>query len=214
MAYLGEVEAKAFLAEEGLSVNPTFRVDTLDEARERAEVLGYPVVLKVSSPKILHKSDVGGVVLGISHETGLEEAFLSLEKRMRSIDPQASFTIQPQLPPGLELVVGVSTDPSFGRIIMFGLGGIWVEVLRDVSFRLVPIEERDALDMVEELKGKRLLEGFRGIAPLDKEAVVRFLCRVSRLSEARGVREMDLNPVMGYGDRLVVADARLVLEGP
>ncbi len=214
MDYLGEVEAKALLADGGLPVNPTYRVNTLGEALERAGLLGYPVVLKVSSDKIVHKSDVGGVVLGIGDPGELEGAFLSMEKRMKAIDPLASFSLQPHLPPGVEMVVGVSTDPSFGRVIMFGLGGVWVEVLKDVSFRLVPIEERDALEMVEGVKGRSLLGGFRGLPSIDKEAIARFLCQVSYLAESKGVREMDLNPVLGYGDRLVIADARMVLENP
>jgi len=214
MAYLGEVEAKALLAEEGLPVNPTFKVEDLGEALEKADFLGYPVVLKVSSPKIVHKSDVGGVVLNIANALELEGAYRSLEEKMKGLDPGAAFSLQPHISGGLELVVGVTTDPSFGRVIMFGLGGIWVEILKDVSFRLVPIEEGDALEMVEELRGKRLLEGFRGIPPVDKGALARFLCQVSRVAETRKIREMDLNPVMATRDGLVVADARIVMEGP
>ena len=214
MAYLGEVEAKALLAQEGLPVNPTFRVETLGEALEKADLVGYPVVLKVFSPKIPHKSDVGGVVLNISSALELEEAYRSLEEKMKALDPQGALSVQPHLPAGLELVVGITTDPSFGRVIMFGLGGIWVEVFKDVSFRLVPIEEADALEMTEELKGKRLLEGFRGIPPVDKGKLARFLCQVSRVAESLNIREMDLNPVMVVGGDLVIADVRMVLEGP
>ena len=213
MAYLGEVEAKALLAQEGLPVNPTFEVRDLDEALEKAEFLSYPVVLKVSSGKIVHKSDVGGVVLGISSAQELEGAFRSLEKKMKALDPQASFSIQPHIYSGLELVVGITTDPSFGRVIMFGLGGIWVEVLKDVSFRLVPIEEKDALEMIEGLKGKRLLEGFRGVPPVDKEALARFLFQVSSMAQARNIGEMDLNPVMVTKDGPVIVDARVVIDG-
>ena len=212
MAYLGEVEAKALLAQEGLPVNPTFEVRDLGEALEKADFLGYPVVLKVSSGKIVHKSDVGGVVLGISSALELEGAFRSLEEKMKALDPQAAFSIQPHVSSGLELVVGITTDPSFGRVIMFGLGGIWVEVLKDVSFRLVPIEEGDALEMIEELKGKKLLEGFRGIPPVDKEALARFLFQVSSLAQARNIGEMDLNPVMVTKDGPVIVDARVVVE--
>ena len=212
MGYLGEVEAKTFLAERGLPVNPTYPVSNSEEALEKGEELGYPVVLKVSSEKIVHKSDVGGVIPGISNPQELEKAFQSLEKNMRTIDSQASFSIQPHISSSLELVVGVSTDPSFGQVIMFGLGGIWVEVLKDVAFRLVPIGERDAWRMIEEIKGKRLLEGIRGYPPVEKETLVRFLMEISNVVHREGVIEMDLNPVMFTGDGLVIADARVVLE--
>ena len=212
MAYLGEVDAKAFLAREGLPVNPTFRVESLEEALGKADLVGYPVVLKVSSDRIVHKSDVDGVVVGISHPHELEGAFRAMEERIKEIDPQAAFSLQPQVSSSLELVVGITTDPSFGRVIMFGLGGIWVEVLKDVSFRLVPMEEEDALEMIEELKGKRLLEGFRGIPPVDKGALACFLCQVSRVAQTRDIREMDLNPVMVTKDGPIIVDARMVVE--
>lgn len=212
MEYLGEVEAKALLAEEGLPVNPTFRVDTLDEALERAESMGYPVVLKVSSNEIVHKSDVGGVVLDIPNPRELKEAFTSMEGKVKAIDPQASFSIQPFIKGGVELAVGTSTDPSFGKVIMFGLGGIWIEALRDAAFRLVPIEERDALEMIEEIKGKKVLEGIRGYPAVDRKALARFLLDVSSVAYRKGIVEMDLNPVFACGDKLLVADARLVMS--
>ena len=211
MEYLGEVEAKALLAAEGIPVNPTFRVDTLDEALERAESLGYPVVLKVSSNKIVHKSDVGGVILGISNPRELKDAFTSMEGEMEAIDPQSSFSIQPYIKGGVELAVGTSTDPSFGKVIMFGLGGIWIEALGDAAFRLVPIEERDALEMIEEIRGKKVLEGIRGYPAVDRKALARFLLAVSDVAHRKGIAEMDLNPVFAIGEKLLVADARLVM---
>jgi len=213
MEYLGEVEAKTLLAEEGLTINPTFQVDTLDEALERARFLGYPVVLKVSSNKIVHKSDVGGVVLDISNPRELKEAFISMEEKMKAIDPQASFSLQPHIKGGVELAVGTSTDPSFGKVIMFSLGGIWIEALGDAAFRLVPIEERDALEMIEEIRGKRMLEGIRGYPAVDRGALARFLLDVSAVAHRKGITEMDLNPVFACGERLLVADARLVMGG-
>ncbi len=209
MAYLGEVEAKAFLAKEGLPVNPTYEVESLEEALEKAGLLGYPVVLKISSEKIIHKSDVGGVTAGIPGPQELEKAFLKMVERVRPIDSQTAFSLQPHLQ-GVELAVGISTDPSFGQVIMFGLGGIWIEVLKDVTFRLVPIEERDAWQMIEEIKGKKLLKGIRGYPAVDGEALVRFLVEVSRVAHSRRVQEMDLNPVFASGERLTIADARIV----
>ncbi len=213
MSQLGEVEAKAFLANEGLPVNPTYEVESLGEALEKAGFLGYPVVLKVSSEKIIHKSEAGGVVTGISGPQELERAFSEMAERVRPIDPNAAFSLQPHLR-GIELAVGISTDPSFGQVIMFGLGGIWIEVLKDVTFRLVPIEDRDARQMIEEVKGEKLLRGIRGYPAVNKEALAKFLVRVSDVAHSRRIQEMDLNPVFAMGERLVIADARMVrVEG-
>lgn len=211
MRYLGEFEAKEFLRGHGLPVNPTYRVDALQDALQKAEEMGYPVVLKVLSHKVIHKSNVGGVLTGIDSAKRLEEVFESFKEKMKALDQHASVTIQPHLPQGIELAVGISMDPSFGKVIMFGLGGIWIEVLKDVTFRLVPIEEKDAWQMIDEIKGKRILEGVRGYPAVDKEALARFLVDVSDVAQRRGITEMDLNPVFAWEKRLLIADARLVM---
>jgi len=212
MRYLNEVEAKAFLAKEGIPVNPTYEVGDIDEAKRLAEKLGYPVVLKVSSSKVIHKSDIGGVVTNIANPIDLEEVFLLIKEKVKGIDPDARLCIQPHLKKGIELVVGVSTDSSFGKVIMFGVGGIWIEVFRDVAFRLIPIKEKDALQMIEEIKAKSLLDGLRGYPPVEKKALCKFLMQISDLAQTKNIKEMDLNPVFAWEDNIIVADARLRLE--
>ncbi len=207
--FLGELEAKRLLAEEGFSVSMPYEVKSLDEALDVASRIGYPVVLKVASSKIVHKSDVGGVITGIDSAEKLKEVFDPFLKRMREIDPEASATIQKQYPPSVELVVGVFEDELFGKVMMFGLGGILVEVLKDVSFRLIPITEADALEMMDELKGSRILDGVRGYPKVDRNALSRFLVKVSEFAEKHNVTQMDLNPVFASGDEFIIVDARM-----
>ncbi len=207
--FLGELEAKRLLAEEGFSVSMPYEVKSLDEALNVASRIGYPVVLKVASSKIVHKSDVGGVITGIDSAEKLKEVFDPFLKRMREIDPEASATIQKQYPPSVELVVGVFEDELFGKVMMFGLGGILVEVLKDVSFRLIPITEADALEMMDELKGSRILDGVRGYPKVDRNALSRFLVKVSEFAEKHNITQMDLNPVFASGDEFIIVDARM-----
>ena len=207
--FLGELEAKRLLAEEGFSVSMPYEVKSLDEALDVATKIGYPVVLKVASGKIVHKSDVGGVITGIDSAEKLKEVFDPFLKRMREIDPEASATIQKQYPPSVELVVGVFEDELFGKVMMFGLGGILVEVLKDVSFRLIPITEADALEMMDELKGSRILDGVRGYPKVDRNALSRFLVKVSEFAEKHNITQMDLNPVFASGDEFIIVDARM-----
>ncbi len=207
--FLGELEAKRLLAEEGFSVSMPYEVKNLDEALNVASRIGYPVVLKVASSKIVHKSDVGGVITGIDSAEKLKEVFDPFLKRMREIDPEASATIQKQYPPSVELVVGVFEDELFGKVMMFGLGGILVEVLKDVSFRLIPITEADALEMMDELKGSRILDGVRGYPKVDRNALSRFLVKVSEFAEKHNITQMDLNPVFASGDEFIIVDARM-----
>ena len=207
--FLGELEAKRLLAEEGFSVSMPYEVKSLDEALDVASRIGYPVVLKVASSKIVHKSDVGGVITGIDSAEKLKEVFDPFLKRMREIDPEASATIQKQYPPSVELVVGVFEDELFGKVMMFGLGGILVEVLKDVSFRLIPITEADALEMMDELKGSRILDGVRGYPKVDRKALSKFLVKVSEFAEKHNITQMDLNPVFASGDEFIIVDARM-----
>ncbi|BAT71883.1 acetyl-CoA synthetase (ADP-forming) [Thermosulfidibacter takaii ABI70S6] len=212
MRYLNEVESKGLLQRHGIEVAMPYVVSDVEEAVRKAEELGYPVVLKVVSHVIVHKSDVGGVVLEIKSEDELRRAYVEMLGRLKAMDPEAKVSVQKEYPKGLELVVGVHTDESFGKVMMFGIGGIFVELLKDVSFRLIPLEEKDALEMMEELKAKRLFEGYRGLPKVDKKALARFLLKVADVAEEEAIEQMDLNPVFAYGDRFVVVDARIGLE--
>ena len=171
--------------------------------------LSYPVVLKVSDQNILHKSDVGGVALNINNYNELSLKF----KEMKSNFPKSKFLIESMEKPGVEIIIGLVQDRTFGLSIMFGLGGIFTELYRDVSFRLVPIEEYDAREMIEEIKAKKVFEGFRGMRA-DKEKVIDLLMKVSSFGKDHydSIDQLDLNPVIVRDDRAVVVDAKLILK--
>jgi len=211
---LTEPESKRILQETGIPVLEAREADSPEEAVRIAQEVGFPVALKVCSPKVIHKSDVQGVKLDLWGEEAVRRAFEEIRCAAAPYDPQARVSVQPMAPPGgLELVVGTSTDIQFGPVIMFGLGGVFVEVLRDVTFRIIPIEEVDAWEMIQEVQAGALLNGWRGRPPVNKEAVVRLLLQVSQLVEQRSwIQEMDLNPVFAYSEGVLVADARIVIS--
>jgi acyl-CoA synthetase (NDP forming) len=169
----------------------------------------FPVALKVCSPKILHKTDVGGVKLNIQNIEGLKKTFKELRKKF----PKENFLVDQMEEKGVELIVGLVQDPTFGLSIMCGIGGIFTELYKDVSFRVVPIDGYDAHQMIEELAGKKLLEGFRGIKA-SKQLVIDLVLKVSKLGEELIdlVDQMDLNPVFVYENRICVVDAKLILK--
>ncbi len=208
--YLNEIESKKLLQKYGIKVTEAFPAYDINEALKIAKTLGYPVVLKVVSNKIIHKSEVKGVILNIKDESELKLLFHDTLKRMKEIDPQAYLSIQKQFPKGVELVVGISEDASFGSVIMFGLGGIFIEVLKDVSFRLIPLSKTDAWDMINEIKAKKILEGVRGLPKVDKEKLVEFIMKIAEISEKEFIKEMDLNPIFAYEKEIVVIDARII----
>ncbi len=204
MKFLPEHEAKELLERHGIPTARCTLVEDESEAVQAARQIGFPVVMKVAG--ILHKSDVGGVILNIQNEEEVISAF----RKLISIEGAEGVTVQPMLKPGIEVIVGVAENEQFGRVMMFGLGGIFVEILRDVSFRLLPITARDAEEMVKEVKGYRLLEGYRGVKG-DVKALVELLVKVGRMVEEESIVEMDLNPVFVYENGLAVADARMVV---
>jgi acyl-CoA synthetase (NDP forming) len=214
---LNEIESKALLAEAGIPVTVAELARTAAEATRAAERIGFPVGLKVVSPDIVHKSDIGGVRLGLATSQEVAAGFEAIMQSARSAQPAARLdgvAVQPMAPAGgVEVIVGVSVDAQFGHVIMCGLGGVFVEVLQDVSFRLIPLQRRDARQMLSELRGRRLLEGVRGRPPVDAQALEDLFLRVSRLIEQRSeIRELDLNPVLAYPDGVLAVDARALLE--
>lgn len=188
-----------------------------EEAVQIAERLGYPVVLKIVSPDAPHKSDVGGVVVGLEDAAAVRQGFNQVLERVQAHLPGARIEgvlVCRQAPAGLEVIVGALDDVTFGPTVMFGLGGIFAEVLKDVSFRIAPLERRDAKEMLRETRGYPLLTGARSQAPLDVEALIDLLLRVSQLVTDRGdIKELDLNPVRVFERGLLVLDARLVIAG-
>lgn len=213
---LTEVEAKSVLAEAGIPVAMTTLARTREEAQEAAERAGYPVVLKIVSPDIAHKSDVGGVKLNLRDREAVGQAFDEIIENAKKAVPGARIAgvaVQHMAPQGTEVIVGMTTDPQFGPVLMFGLGGIMVEVLKDVSFRLVPLEEKDAQAMIDEIKGRPVLSGVRGQPPADIAALKQTILKVSEFVQQHPeVRELDLNPVFAYPDGALAVDARIVVS--
>jgi acetate---CoA ligase (ADP-forming) subunit beta len=213
---LTEIEAKQAVREAGIAVTQTRLAASPKEAVAISKEIGYPVALKIASTDITHKSDVGGVKTGLKDAKEVKKAYEDIMASVADKKPQARIqgvTVQPMARPGVEVIIGMSKDPQFGPVIMFGLGGIFVEVLKDVSFRLIPIEKRDAVEMIEEIKGRALLNGYRGQEPAGKEALAEILLKVSAMVEKTpDIKELDLNPVFAYKDSTIAADARIVLE--
>jgi acetate---CoA ligase (ADP-forming) len=217
---LGEVEAREIMAAYGMRLPESELARSPEEAVEIANRLGYPVVMKISSPDILHKSDIGGVRVGISSASEARDAYELIEYRARRYQPNADIRgilIQQQAPKGRECLVGVSRDPQLGPMIGFGMGGIYVEVLKDVVFRLAPLSKQEAREQIESIRSFPILRGVRGEAPADLDSVLDTLLRVSQLViDYPEIVEMDINPLMVYdrGQGSLVLDARIILNDP
>ena len=213
---LNEVEAKELLREAGVPATAATLAKTRSEAQSQATTMGYPVVLKVVSQDIAHKSDVGGVKLNLSDSDSVGAAFDDIMKNAKAAEPIARIagvSVQEMAKHGTEVIIGMTTDPQFGPVMMFGLGGIMVEVLKDVSFRLVPLEAKDADQMMAEIKGKPILDGVRGQPPADLAALRATILKVSEFVQKHPeVRELDLNPVFAYADGALAVDARIVVS--
>lgn len=204
---LAENEVKDLLNLYGI---PTTKYKVVNMESELDKIgLKYPVALKVCSNKILHKTDVGGVKLNIRDEQELRKIFKEFKKKF----PKESLLVDQMEEKGVEIIIGLVQDPTFGLSIMCGIGGIYTELYKDVSFRVVPIDRYDAEQMIEEIKGKKLLEGFRNI-PANKQLVIDLLLKVSKIGAGLidSIDQMDLNPVFVYEESLCVVDAKLILK--
>jgi acetyltransferase len=209
-------EAETVLAHYGIdSVQSACCENNFDVLSEAAERIGFPVALKLISPDVIHKSDAGYVKLDIGGMDALAKAHEDMVQRVNRSDPDArieGILIQKMIQNRHEVIIGVTHDATFGKIIMFGLGGIFVEILRDVAIRKIPITGRDAQDMIEEIKGYRVLQGARGKEPANLELLRETLLHVSRLGqELNEISEMDLNPVLVDAYRAEVVDPRIVI---
>ncbi|MCD6558365.1 MAG: acetate--CoA ligase family protein [Palaeococcus sp.] len=216
---LVEYEAKQVLKAYGLPLPEEKLARSADEAIKYAEEIGYPVVLKLMSPQILHKSDARVVALKIKDADELRKKWEEIHENARKYRPDAEILgvlVAPMLKPGREVIIGVTEDPQFGHAVMFGLGGIFVEILKDVTFRIVPIEEKDAWAMIKNIKGYPILAGARGEEPADMKALVDMILKVSKLVDDLKdyLKEMDLNPVFVYneGEGAMIVDARIILK--
>jgi len=213
---LTEIEAKELLKQAGINVIDTKLATSREEAISISRQFGFPVVLKIASPDIVHKSDAGGVKLGLNTSKQVAKAYDDILAAIRREYPLAviqGVAVQKMARPGVEVIIGMSKDPQFGPVLMFGLGGILVEILKDVSFRIVPLTRRDASEMIKEIKGYALLEGYRGQEPVDVSNLEELLMKVSAFVEQNPeVKELDLNPIFAYSDGAVAVDARVILE--
>jgi len=209
-------QAFAHIVEQKLPCTEFALADSRSSAVQIAKELEFPVALKISSPDILHKSDVGGVKLNLGSAEAVEIAFDELLSAVKSSKPQARIDgvlVSKMASPGLEVIAGMNRDPQFGPVILFGLGGIMVEMFQDVSLRLLPLSRDDALAMIREIKGYGLLCGYRGQPPVDEEALADCLTAVARIAESYPkINEIDLNPVFAYPDGILVADARIIVR--
>lgn len=212
---LTEVEAKQLLKQAGISVVETVLATSKSKAIEISRELGFPVVLKIASPDVVHKSDVGGVKLDLKTATQVGKAYSDIMKAVRTQYPEAKIqgvSVQRMARSGVEVIIGMSKDDQFGPVIMFGLGGILVEILKDVSFRIVPLARRDAREMIREIKGYPVLEGYRGQEPVDVSYLEEMILKVSSFIEQHPeIEELDLNPVFVYSDGAVAVDARVII---
>jgi len=213
---LTEIESKQLLKEVGIDTTEIRLALSEDEAVSISQEIGFPVVLKIASPDISHKSDAGGVKVGLTGKEDVSRAYKEIMTSVKQKFPSAKIegiSVQNMARPGTEVIIGMTKDPQFGPVLMFGLGGVWVEVLKDVSFRIVPLARRDASEMIKEIKGYRLLEGYRGSEPANIDFLENMLLKVSDFVEKTSmVKEMDINPIFVYKDGAVAVDARVVIE--
>jgi len=213
---LTEIEAKQAMNSIGVGTTKTQLARSQKGAAAISDEIGFPVVLKIASPDITHKTDAGGVKVGLKTKAEVSRAFTEITAAAREKFPKAEIegvTVQNVARPGIEIIIGTFKDPQFGPVIMFGLGGIFVEILKDVAFRIVPIRKRDAAEMIKEIKGYALLNGYRGHEPASIPVLEDILMKVSDFVEKTpAIKEIDLNPIFAYKDSAVAVDARIVLE--
>jgi acetate---CoA ligase (ADP-forming) subunit beta len=213
---LTEIEAKELLKGAGINVVETILATSKEEAVTTSKKLGFPVVLKIASSDVVHKSDAGGVKLGLKTAAQVGKAYDDIMKSLKKAFPDAKIegvSVQTMAKPGVEVIIGMSKDAQFGPVLMFGLGGVLVEILKDVSFRIVPLLKRDAKEMIRDIKGFPLLQGYRGSEPVDVDNLEDMLLKISEFVEKTPeIKELDLNPIFAYKDGAVAVDARVILE--
>ena len=212
---LTEVEAKGLLKQAGISVVDTELATSKEDAILISQRLGFPGVLKIASLDVVHKSDAGGVKLGLETTEQVGKAYddimEAIKQKYSGVKIQG-VSVQKMARPGVEVIIGMSKDAQFGPVLMFGLGGVLVEILKDVAFRIVPLTRRDVGEMVREIKGYPLLEGYRGQEAVDVAELEEMIIKVSNFVEKNpDVEELDLNPVFAYSDSAVAVDARVIL---
>ena len=206
--------AKGILSEYNISVPGFALVKDVDSAVTEARKLGFPLVAKIVSPEILHKTDVGGVKIDLKDEESVKSAFNDMYGRLSKDYDVKGILLEKMVPKGVEMIVGLQNDPQFGPVMMVGLGGIFTELFKDVSFRVLPLTKEDAIEMIEELQGKMLLKGYRGSEPISMEILTSALLNIGKLGYdiSPYYESIDFNPVIVYPDSYYVADAKIILS--
>lgn len=211
-----EPEAKNICMEYNIPVTLFEVAKNEEKTVELSKQIGFPVVLKIVSPDIIHKSDVGGVIINVKNEAEVRTAYRKILKKIKKLSPEAKIVgilVQKMAPQSTEVIVGAIKDPQFGQTLMFGLGGIFVELLKDVTFRVAPITREDASEMIKKVKAFPLLNGYRNTPPADLNAIINVLLNASRLvMDHPEIKELDLNPIMAYETGAITVDARIILE--
>lgn len=211
-----ETEAKDICLECGIPVTKFRLAVTEADAIAFADDIAYPVVLKIVSPDVVHKSEVGGVTVNLENANQVQNAYRKILANVRRSKPDArieGLLVEEMSPPSTEVIVGSHRDLQFGPTLMFGLGGIFVEILKDVTFRVAPVTESEAMEMISEIKAYPLLRGYRNTPPVDIGSIVQILLSVSRLvTEHPQIEEIDLNPILVYEIGAKVVDARIILQ--
>jgi len=216
---MGELESRPIMAAYGLKLVPGKMVTNQSETLEVAEELGYPVVLKIVSPQILHKSDFGGIALNLQSSDAINSAIHQMTTSIKNSAPEAEikgFLVQKMAPKGMEVIIGMKRDPAFGPLLMFGLGGVYVELFKDIGFGIAPMTENQAYDLVLSTKAGRLLQGYRGGPIYDLNAVIDAIGRIGQLAlDHPSIAEVEVNPllVLPEGEGALVLDARIILSG-
>lgn len=213
---LMEHEAKEVCQEYDISVTKFKLARNLEEAVKFAEEIGYPVVLKIVSPSVIHKSEVGGVLLDLNTSIGVEKGYRAILANVKKLRPDSQvegILVQEMAPSSVEVIVGAIKDDQFGQSIMFGIGGIFVEVLDDVVFRIAPVTKQEAESMITEIKAYKVLKGYRNQPPSDTKAIAEIISNTSKLvTDYEEIKELDLNPIMVYEKGAKTVDARIILE--
>jgi len=211
-----ETEAKVICAEYGIPMPEYELVSGEEEALQASRKLGFPIVLKIVSPDIIHKTEANGVILNVTDEETVRKGFHQIIENARSYKSGARIRgvlLQRMARSGTEVIIGGIFDPQFGQVTMFGLGGVFTEIFGDVTFRISPIEEDDAKEMIKEIRGHRLLTGYRNSLPVDEGSIVGAILAVSRMMmENPEIGQMDLNPLIVYPNRADLVDARMILK--
>ena len=211
-----ETEAKTVCMEYGIPVTKFKLAKNETEAAKFATSIGFPVVLKIVSPDIVHKSDVGGVIVSVKNVQEVRSSYIQIMGNVKKHNPKARIVgmlVQEMAPAGTEVIVGSIKDPQFGPALMFGLGGVFVEVLKDVTFRIAPLNEDEAAEMISEVKAYPLLKGYRNTPPADLKAIIQILLNTSKLvMDNPEIKELDLNPIIVYEKGAKTVDARIILE--